>query len=102
MEISINHNGENILYTLSGDELIKAYTEQQHIYDMSDIANELGSNRDEYIEKYGIDERPVTGDEIELMALKLRYYLDYDADSTWPVCVRDAITAILEERNQLG
>lgn len=29
-------------------------------------------------------------------------YLDYDADSTWPVCVRDAITAILEERNQLG
>lgn len=98
MKIYRQNNGKRFSYTLSRAELRKAYDEQQHLYDIEDVKNELDCDRDKYVDEYGIDKRPVSKDEIEQMALKLRYYLDVDADSAWSVCVRDAVAKILSER----
>lgn len=99
MRIYRQNNGRRVAYTLSRVELSKAYDEQQHIYDVGDIKNDLETDSEYYAEKYGLDKKPVTNTEIEQMALRLRRYLDSDADNTWSVCVRDAIEHTLVERD---
>ena len=98
MKIYRKYNGKRVSHMLSRTELRKAYEEQQHIYDVDDIKNELDSNRDWYTDEYGIDEKPVTENEIEEMAKFLRHLLNNEADSCWSVCVQDAVNKILSER----
>lgn len=98
MEIYRRYGGQRVAHTLSKAELHEAYLEQQHIYDVDDIRNGLDTDHEYYAEKYGISEKPVTNNEIEEMARLLRHFLDSEADSTWSVCVQDAITKILKKR----
>lgn len=67
---------------------------------MEDIENELELSEDEYIEKFGIDESPVTQDEKEEMAHRLRKMLDRDADAAWSYCRKAAVIEVLREREE--
>lgn len=98
MKIYRRYGEKRVSHTLSRAELRKAYEEQQHIYDIGDIKNELDSNREQYVDEYGIDEKPVTENEVEEMAKFLRHLLNNEADSCWSVCVQDAVKKILSER----
>lgn len=98
MRIYRQYNGRRVAYTLSKEELRKAYSEQQHIYDTDDIKNGLATDHEYYSEKYGISKRPVTKAEIEKMTQALRRNLDRNADSIWSTCVQDAIEEILKQR----
>ena len=94
--MKITRNG--IEYELTVQELRAAYCEQQHIYDVEDIKNELDSNYDRYMNEYGIDEKPVTEKEVEKMAKFLRHLRNNEVDSCWSYCVQDAVKKILSER----
>ncbi len=98
MKIYRRHNGQRVSYTLSRTELRKAYLEQQQIYDVGDIKNELDSNSNYYNVKFGLAEKPVRKNEIEEMTRLLRYNFYDSADSIWSICVRDAVKKILSER----
>ena len=84
---------------LTPEELRYAYDIQQHEYDKSDIENELDAGYDDYAELYNIDEKPVTDDEIERMAIELRRLLNNNADACWSVSRTEAVTSILRKRN---
>lgn len=85
---------------LTSTELVRAYEKQQHIYDRSDIENELDVGSDCYIDEFGVDEEPVTEDEIERMAKALRDLLDRDADATWSSCCSQAVVEVLSRRKE--
>lgn len=92
---------QNPVDFLSSEELEKAYEAQRHKYDVSDIVNELDAADEDYIEKFDIDERPVTDEEIEQMAKELRKILDYDADAVWSTARYEAVTSVLKARPQI-
>lgn len=83
---------------LTSAELVQAYEKQQHIYDCSDIENELELAAEDYIEEFGIDKKPVTEEEIDRMAYELRRLLDKDADACWSQCRAEAAAAVLRSR----
>lgn len=83
---------------LTPEELRHAYTIQQHECDKADIENELDIARDDYIEDYGIDTRPVTDEEIDRMAFELRRILDKDADACWSYARAKAVRTVLDRR----
>lgn len=87
---------------LTPEEMRRAYNIQQHIYDKSDIENELDIATDDYIEKFNIDKDPVTEKEIEDMSIELRKILDNNADACWSAARAEAVTKILENRNFKG
>lgn len=99
MDICRTHNGETVTYTLTPAELRKAYEEQQHLYDVSDIEHALCTDREYYEDGYGIEESPVNNGEIEEMSSLLRKCLDDDADSSWSSCVQYSIITVLSQRN---
>lgn len=99
MKIYRSYNGKKLAYTLSRAEMRKAYAEQQHLYDVEDIKNGIELEYEWYLDKFSIDEKPITEAEIEEMADKLRSFIDADVDSPWSACVRDAIKSILEKRD---
>lgn len=84
---------------LTAEELQHAYELQQHEYDKSDIEDELDEGYDDYVEIYNIDEKPVTDDEIDRMAIELRRLLNNNADACWSVSRTEAVTSILRKRN---
>lgn len=86
--------------SLTPEELTKAYKRKEHLWDVEDIENELELSEDEYIEKFGIDESPVTQDEKEEMAHRLRKMLDRDADAAWSYCRKAAVIEVLREREE--
>ena len=83
---------------LTPEELTKAYKKKQHLWDVEDIENELELSEEEYIEKFSIDESPVTQEEKEEMAHRLRKMLDRDADAAWSYCRKAAVAEVLMER----
>lgn len=85
---------------LSPRELRQAYELQQHEYDKSDIENELDIASEDYIVNFDIDRRPVTEEEIDRMAHKLRRILNQDADACWSSARVEAVTAVLSERTK--
>lgn len=91
---------QNPVESLTPEELTKAYKKKEHLWDVEDIENELGLSEEEYIEKFGIDERPVTQGEKEDMAYRLRKMLDRDADAAWSFCRKTAVTEVLMEREE--
>ena len=91
---------QNPVESLTPEELTKAYKKKEHLWDVEDIENELGLSEEEYIEKFGIDERPVTQEEKEDMAYRLRKMLDRDADAAWSFCRKTAVTEVLMEREE--
>ncbi len=86
--------------SLTPEELTKAYKKKQHLWDVEDIENELELSEEEYIEKFGIDKSPVTQEEKEDMAYRLRKMLDRDADAAWSYCRKVAVTEVLTEREE--
>lgn len=80
---------------LTPEEMRHAYVLQQHEYDKVDIENELDLARDDYIEDYGIDRRPVTDEEIDRMAFVLRRILEKDADACWSSARAEAVKTVL-------
>ncbi len=86
---------------LTPEELRRAYEKQQHIYDISDIEDELNSSAEDYVE-YGIADKPVTDMEKDWMADVLRQKLDADADALWSVCREEAVKEVLKEREENG
>ena len=80
---------------LTPPELRHAYELQQHEYDKQDVEYELDSSAEDYIEKFGIDENPVTQEEQENMAYRLRKMLNKDADAQWSYCLKEAVTEVL-------
>lgn len=91
---------QNPVESLTPEELTKAYKKKEHLWDVEDIENELGLSEEEYIEKFGINERPVTQEEKEDMAYRLRKMLDRDADAAWSFCRKTAVTEVLMEREE--
>lgn len=89
---------EDPVECLTLEELTKAYKKKEHLWDVEDIENELESSEEEYIEKFGIDENPVTQEEKEDMAYRLRKLLDKDADAAWSYCRKAAVVEVLSER----
>lgn len=85
---------------LTSAELVQAYEKQQHIYDCSDIENELELAAEDYIEEFNIDNRPVTDEEIDRMAYELRRLLDKDADACWFHCRAEAVSIVLRRRQR--
>lgn len=100
MVITRKINGVEHQITLTHSELRKAYDEQQHLYDIDDIDNELEIAYEDYAEEYGLEKRPVTQQEKVGMALRLRKLLDYDADASWSACRSQAVSDILSEREE--
>ncbi len=86
--------------TLTHAELRKAFEEQQHLYDIDDIDNELEAAYDDYAEKYNLEKRPISQQEKVRMANQLRKLLDYDADASWSACRSQAVADILSEREE--
>lgn len=80
------------------EELANAYNIQQHEYDKVDIEEELEIASEGYIEEYGIDQVPVTDDEIERMANALRRTLDDDVDECWSYAKAKAVHKVLDAR----
>lgn len=76
-----------------------AYEEQQHLYDLDDIDNELAVAYEQYKEDFNIHEKPVTAVERECMARELRRILENDPDCTVSQCRCDAVTRILKVRS---
>ena len=85
---------------LTPEELTKAYKKKEHLWDVEDIENELDLNVDEYIESFNIGEHPVTHEEKEDMAYRLRKLLDRDADAAWSYCRKAAVTEVLAGREE--
>lgn len=85
---------------LTPEELRHAYVMEQHEYDKLDIENELECAAEYYNEKFHIDEKPVTENEIERMAFELRKLLDKDADACWSYCRAEAVSTVLRRRNK--
>lgn len=84
---------------LTPKERRQAYEEQQHIFDLDDIENELSVFMENYVEDYGIDENPVTPAEKEQMARELRRILENDPDCSESQCRSDAVTSVLKNRS---
>lgn len=85
---------------LTPEELRHAYVIEQHECDKLDIENELECAAEYYNEKFHIDEKPVTENEIERMAFELRKLLDKDADACWSYCRAEAVSTVLRRRNK--
>lgn len=83
---------------LTPEELRQAYVILQHEYDKSDVENELDIARDDYIETYGIDNRPVTDEEVDRMAFELRRILEKDAEACWSYARAEAVRTVLDRR----
>ncbi len=98
MVITRTINGVEHKITLTHTELRKAFEEQQHLYDIDDIGNELDTSCEYYTEKYNLDKRPVSQQEKVRMAKRLRDLLDDDADASWSACRSQAVADILRER----
>lgn len=92
---------QNPIDFLSSEELTKAHEAQQHKYDVSDIVNELDAAEEDYIEKFDIDEKPVTYEEVEQMAKELRKILNKNADAVWSTARYEAVTSVLKARPQI-
>lgn len=92
---------QNPVDFLSSDELYKAYEIQEHSFDIMDIENELEESEEHYVEKFGIDERPVTDEELERMAKEFRKTLDDSVEADWNTARTDAVTNVLQARPQI-
>lgn len=84
--------------TLTAAELREAYEKQQHIYDTQDIESELEDLSEDIVNKYRLDDEPVTDGELDEMATDLRHRLNSDADLPWSVCKEEAVKKVLERR----
>lgn len=82
-------DGTKIEIELSSLELSRAYTEQEHLYDVEDVRQTI----DEESENEKYDGVPVSWleDHIEEIAYIKRKYID-DYNSDWRVAVEDAIS----------
>ncbi len=85
-------------FQLTPEEMVKAYEIQQHIYDISDVKEEIEFRRMEYEESYGIDAIPVSEEELKEMANLLRMKLDEDCEASFLACREDAVTEVLKQR----
>lgn len=92
---------QNPVDFLSSDELYKAYEIQEHSFDIMDIENELEESEEHYVEKFGIDERPVTDEELERMAKEFRKTLDDSVEADWNTARYEAVTSVLKARPQI-
>lgn len=92
---------QNPVDFLSSDELYKAYEIQEHSFDIMDIENELEESEEHYVEKFGIDERPVTDEELERMAKEFRKTLDDSVEADWNTARYEAVTSVLKVRPQI-
>lgn len=92
---------QNPVDFLTSDELYKAYEMQEHSFDIADIENELEESEEHYVKKFGIDERPVTDEELERMAKEFRKTLDDSVEADWHTARTDAVTNVLKARPQI-
>lgn len=60
----------------------------------------MDCSSDEYDEKYGIGENPVTEKELDDMATALRRRLDENADAVWSICRAEAVAEVLNRRKE--
>lgn len=97
MELAIDMLLDPIKH-LTPAELRKVYEIQQHNFDKADISNELDAAYDDYAEQYSIDKKPVTAEELDDMACRLRKMLDSDACGVISDTIAIAIADILQER----
>lgn len=97
METAVDMLRDPVKY-LTPEELRQAYVILQHEYDKSDIENEIDIAREDYIEDYGIDSRPVTDEEVDRMAFELRRILEKDADACWSYARAEAVVTVLRRR----
>ena len=88
----------NPVQHLTTEEIRYAYELQQHEYDKSDIKNELELAAEDCIDRFRIDDKPVTDEEIDHMAFELRKLLDKDADACWSNCRAEAVATVLCRR----
>ncbi len=89
-----------IEFELTSDEILEAYWEQQHFYDIADVENELREQWDVYAEKYHFDlyefcPDDITEEEIEVMADELRRILDQNCDACWSKAREEAVNYVL-------
>lgn len=83
---------------LTSEELRQAYYKQEHLFDIDNIVNEFEIAQEDYIEKFKIDRKPVTDEELEQMAKKFRKKLDFDCNTDFQYAVQSSISDVLCQR----
>lgn len=83
---------------LTPEEMRHAYEEQQHIYDLDDVKNELDTMVEYYAAKFGINEKPVTSEEKEQMARELRRLLNNNIGRSEAQYRCEAVKSVLRKR----
>ena len=94
MQVKRAFNGLSITVHLTDEELFAAYQEQQNLFDIENVHQELESQPDdELVERYGFPLSVLETLEDE-MAAKLRSNLN--KEMSWDYALSDAIRSVVE------
>ena len=95
MTIKRNINGIEVEITLTQQEMFYAYEERQHHYDVQDIDAYLGRMSEEELEEnYGMS-RVEVEDAYDVIAYRMRRYIDRSDDDSWCYARDNAIEDVL-------
>jgi hypothetical protein len=97
MKIQRSINGMKFNIQLLPDELIEAFFEQQHIFDIEDVV-EMGEEFDneELIEMYGSDYQTILNNKEEI-ANKMRKFID-NFGLNWSEARDDAVRDVIKRK----
>ena len=93
------NNYNRITIKLTDIELLQAYHEQEHIYDICDIENEILANFAFYDREYDLQSSPVTDDEYDAIATRYRELLGRQSGPDISECKQLAVVYVLDERH---
>ena len=92
MKITREINGINVEIELTNDELLTAYLEKEHLFDIENVRNILSNYEDTAEDEpitYCIDNEDensavtLTDDDIDRIAYRLRKFYDWKDDGDW-------------------
>ena len=96
-------NGETLKFELTEDELLEAYLEKQHRYDVDVVKDKFQyyeDNPDEFFEAYGTSYTVLSG-RIDAIAYEMRRNIEkYDSDPFYALI--DAIETAVKEYRAAG
>lgn len=94
MQVKRESGGVSVTIQLTGEELFAAYQEQQNLFDIENIRQEMEDQSDsELIQQYGLPLRALEP-LMDEMAAKLRSNLD--KEMSWDYALSDAIRSTAE------
>ncbi len=87
-------DGDEINIELTDRELIDAFYEQEHLFDIEDVQDKLAEMDDDEFAEYGLTRSYVDKDDIDEIAHKKRYRIN-KYGMNWESATEDAIYAYL-------